>query len=165
MYKYRLALNVLYVLCLLLSTCAYFFTILIAVVCGGYPCLLSVHVLLYYPVRACAARGRVIVLSVSRFVCLFVCLSAPTQDFEQNRLVYGLYLLRMSQKLKNINLYLPHERERTSGSREKQTFHIFWALLKLPFKIGDLFTTTIITIAQVNCNQAIVLAYALNFTC
>ena len=67
----------------------------------------------YYPVRACAARGRVIVLSVSRFVCL----SAPTQDFEQNRLVYGLYLLRMSQKFKNINLYLPHERERTSGSR------------------------------------------------
>ena len=70
----------------------------------------------------------------------------------------------MSQILKNINLYLPHERERTSGSREK---HIFWALLKLPFKIGDLFTTTIITIAriaqaQVNCNQAIVvlLAYA-----
>ena len=100
----------------------------------------------YYPVRACAARGRVIVLSVSRFVCLSVSLSAPTQDFEQNRLVYGLYLLRMSQKLKNINLYLPHERERTSGSREKQTFHIFGALLKLPFKIGDLFTTTIITI-------------------
>ena len=79
-----------------------------------------------------------------------------------------LYLLRMSQKLKNINLYLPHERERTSGSREKQTFHIFWALLKLPFKIGDPFTSTIITIAliaqaQVNCNQAIVLAYA--FAC
>ena len=73
-----------------------------------------------------------------------------------------LYLLRMSQKLKNINLYLPHERERTSGSREKQTFHIFWALLKLPFKIGDPFTSTIITIAQaqVNCNQAIVLAYS-----
>ena len=120
----------------------------------------------HYPVRACAARGRVIVLSVSRFVCLsvclFVCLSAPTQDFEQNRLVYGLYLLRMSQKLKNINLYLPHERERTSGSREKQTFHIFWALLKLPFKSGDLFTTTIITIAQAH-NQAIVLAYA--FAC
>ena len=94
-------------------------------------------------------------------------MSAPTQDFEQNRLVYGLYLLRMSQKLKNINLnlYVPHKREGTSGSREKQTFHIFWALLKLPFKIGDLFTTTIITIAQaqVNCNQAIVLAYA--FAC
>ena len=126
-----------------------------------------VNVPLYiYPVRACAARGRVIVLSVSRFVCLsvclFVCLSALTQDFEQNRLVYGLYLLGMSQKLKNINLYLPHERERTSGNQEKQTFHIFWALLKLPFKSGDLFTTTIITIAQAH-NQAIVLAYA--FAC
>ena len=77
----------------------------------------------------------------------------------------------MSQKLININLYLPHEREHTSGSREKQTFYIFGALLKLPFKIGDLFTTTIITIAQaqVNCNQAIVPAYALillaNYTC
>ena len=95
-----------------------------------------------YVITPCALaqqRGRVIILSVSRFVCLSVCLSAPTQDFEQNRLVYGLYLLRMSQKLKNINLYLPHERERTSGSREKQTFHIFWALLKLPFKIVDLY--------------------------
>ena len=116
----------------------------------------------FYPVRACAARGRVIVLSVCLSVCLFVCLSAPTQDFEQNRLVYRLYLLRMSQKLKHINLYLPHERERTSGSQEKQTIHIFWALLKLPFKSGDLFTTTIITIAQAH-NQAIVLAYA--FAC
>ena len=89
------------------------------------------------------SRGRVIVLSVGRsvclFVCLFVCLSAPSQDFEQNRLVYGLYLLRMSQKLKNINLYLPHERERTSGSREKQTFHIFLALLKLSFNIVNLY--------------------------
>ena len=112
------------------------------------------------PCALAQQRGRVIVLSVSRFVCLFVCLSAPNQDIERNRLAYVLYLLRMSQKSKNINLYLPHERERTSGSREKQTFHIFWALLKLPFKIGDLFTTTIITIAQVNCNQAIVLAYA-----
>ena len=110
------------------------------------------------PCARMRSRGRVIVLSVSRFVCL----SAPTQDFERNRLAYVLYLLRMSQKLKNINLYLPHERERTSGSREKQTFHLFWALLKLPFKIGDLFTATIITIAQaqVNCNQAIILAYA-----
>ena len=122
-------------------------------------------------ITPCAARGRVIVLFVSRFVCLsvclFVCLSAPTQNFEQNRLVYGLYLLCMSQKLKNINLYLPHEREHTSRSREKQTFHIFWALLKLPFKIGDLFTTTIITIAQaqVNCNQAIVDLLACAFAC
>ena len=67
--------------------------------------------------RACAARGRVIVLSVSRFVCLFVYLSAPTQDFEHKRLVYGLYLLRMSQKLKNINLYLPHELQGAEKSR------------------------------------------------
>ena len=108
-----------------------------------------------------SARGE---CSTEHLVCLSVCLSAPTQDFEQNRLVYRLYLLRMSQKLKNINLYLPHERERTSGSREKQTFHIFLALLKLPFKSVDLFTTTItIAQAQVNCNQAIVLAYA--FAC
>ena len=113
--------------------------------------------------REAAPRVCTSVLFYSIIYGLSVCLSAPTQDFEQNRLVYGVYLLRMSQKLKNINLYLPHERERTSGSREKQTFHIFWALLKLPFKIGDLFTTTIITIAQANCNQAIVLAYA--FAC
>ena len=36
------------------------------------------------------------------FYSLFVCLSAPSQEFEKNRLVYGLYLLLMSQKLKNI---------------------------------------------------------------
>ena len=93
----------------------------------------------FYPVRACAARGRVIVLSVSRFVCLFVCLSTPTQDFEQNRLVYALGLLHMSQKLKNTSLYVPHKRERTSGSREKQTLHPFFALLKSPFNTGDLY--------------------------
>ena len=90
-----------------------------------------------YPVRACAARGRVIVLSVSRFVCLsvclFVCLSAPTQDFEQNRLVYGLYLLRMSQKLKNINLYLPHERERTFKEPRKADFSHFLGFVKTTF--------------------------------
>ena len=68
-----------------------------------------------------SARG----LCSTEHSCLFVCSSASTQDFEQNRLVYGLYLLRMSQKLKNISLYLPHERERTSGSREKQTFTFF----------------------------------------
>ena len=103
------------------------------------------------------SKGRVIVLSVGRFVCL----SAPSQDFEQIRLVYGLYLLRMSQKLTYIYLM----NERTSGSREKQTFQIFWAFLKQPFKIVDLFMTTTITIAQaqVNCNQAIVLAYTLIF--
>ena len=80
-----------------------------------------------------------------------MCLSAPTQDFEQNRLVYGLYLLRMSQKLKNINLYLPHERERTSGSREKQTFHIFWALLKLPFKIRTPYHCKGVTTSHSQC--------------
>ena len=79
-----------------------------------------------YPVRTCAAGVDLSVgRSVCLFVCLFVCLSAPSQDFEQNRLVYGLYLLRMRQKLRNINLHLPHERERTSGSREKQTFTFF----------------------------------------
>ena len=90
------------------------------------------------------SRGRVIVLSVGRSVCL----SAPSQDFEQNRLVYGLYLLRMSQKLKNINLYLPHEREHTSGSREKQTFHLFGALLKLTFNIVDLYLEQLLPQAQ-----------------
>ena len=76
-------------------------------------------------------RGREIVVSV----CLSVCLSAPSQDFEQNRLVYGLYLLRLSQKLKNINLYLPHERERTSGSQEKQRkdFSPFFGFVKTIF--------------------------------
>ena len=38
-----------------------------------------------------------------------------------------------------IDLYLLHERERTSGSREKQTFHLFFALLKLSFNIVDLY--------------------------
>ena len=81
-------------------------------------------------------RGRVIVLSVGRFVCLFVYLSAQTQDFERNRLAYVLYLLYMRQKLKNISLHVPQEQERTSGSREKQTFHLFWALSKVPFSIA-----------------------------
>ena len=79
----------------------------------------------YYPCARAQQRGRVIVLSVDRSVCLSVCLCAPSQDFEQSRLVYGLYLLRMSQKLKNINLYLPHERERTSGSRESRLSPFF----------------------------------------
>ena len=84
-----------------------------------------------YIVTPCALaqqRGRVIVLSVSRFVCLFVCLSAPTQDIEGNRLAYVLYLLRMSQKSKNINLYLPHERERASvlqGAEKSRLFTFF----------------------------------------
>ena len=74
------------------------------------------------------SKGRVIVLSVGRSVCLFVC-----TNFEQIRLVYGLYLLLMSLKLKKFNLYLPDERERTSGSREKSAFHIFFDFVKTTF--------------------------------
>ena len=33
-----------------------------------------------YPVRACTPRGRVIVLSVGRSVCLSVCLSVCTKS-------------------------------------------------------------------------------------
>ena len=69
-----------------------------------------------------AARGRVIVLSVSRFVCLSVCLSAPTHDFEQNRLVYGLYLLRMSQKL--TYTYLTNESV-LQGAEKSRLFTFF----------------------------------------
>ena len=56
----------------------------------------------------------------------------------------------MSQKLKNINLYLPHERERTSGSREKQTFHLFLALLKLSFNIVDLYLERLLPQARIS---------------
>ena len=59
--------------------------------------------------------------------CLFVCLCVcgyKNEQFERNRAVYELYLLRTGQKSKNINFYMPHERERTSGSQEKQTFKI-----------------------------------------
>ena len=97
------------------------------------------------PCALAQQRGRVIVLSVSRFVCLlprareartrgrvigvsvgclFVC-GHKNEQFERNRAVYELYLLRASQKSKNISFYIPHERERTSGSREKQTLKIF----------------------------------------
>ena len=73
--------------------------------------------------HACEARkrGRVIGLSVG---CLFVC-GHKNEQFERNRAVYELYLLRASQKSKNFSFYIPHERERTSGSQEKQTFQIF----------------------------------------
>ena len=38
-------------------------------------------------------------VSIGVTVCLSVCLSAPNQDFDQNRLVCGLYLLHsMIQK-------------------------------------------------------------------
>ena len=67
--------------------------------------------------REARTRGRVIGVSVG---CVFVC-GHKNEQFERNRAVYELYLLRASQKSKNIGFYIPHERERTSGSREKQT--------------------------------------------
>ena len=83
-------------------------------------------VLLLLP-RVCetCTRGKVIGLSVRcLFVCLLVC-GQKNEHFERNRAVYELYLLRTSQKSKNISLYVTHERERTSGSQEKQTFQRF----------------------------------------
>ena len=74
--------------------------------------------------REARTRGRVIGVSVGCFCCVFVC-GHKNEQFERNRAVYELYLLRTSQKSKNINFYIPHERERTSGSQEKQTFKIF----------------------------------------
>ena len=71
--------------------------------------------------REARTRGRVIGLSVG---CLFVC-GHKNEQFERNRAVYEFYLLRASQKSKNISFCLPHERERTSGSQEKQTFKNF----------------------------------------
>ena len=104
-------------------------------------------------------------MSVDRSVCLSDCLSAPSQDFEQNRLVYGLYLLRMSPKLKNINLCLPHERERTSGSREKSAFHLFLAL----FDVVDLYLEQLLAnnvnkMAVVR-DQNDIIMYSVNKTC
>ena len=42
--------------------------------------------------------------------------------------------IRTSQKSKNTSFYIPHERERTSGSQEKQTLK-FSDPLKLLFNI------------------------------
>ena len=79
--------------------------------------------------REARTRGSVIGVSFGcLFVCLFVCLCVrghKNEQFERNRAVYELYLLRTSQKSKNISFYIPHERECTSGSREKQTLKIF----------------------------------------
>ena len=49
-------------------------------VCVGGGGVSMSYVVNYYPVRARAARGRVIVLSVSRFVCLSVCLFVCTNS-------------------------------------------------------------------------------------
>ena len=96
--------------------------------------------------RACAAG---VVLSVGSSVCL----STPSHNFEQNELVYGLYLLLMSQKLTTVSLHLPHEQVRASGRREKQTFNLFWGcqnylLTFSTFNDNDYYTTS-----QVHCNN------------
>ena len=92
---------------------------------------MSVDALVHYnyPVRANRSQGveRLVCLSVCLFVCLCAC-GHKNEQFavERNRAVYELYLLCTSQKSKNISFYIPHERERTSGSREKQTFQVLW---------------------------------------
>ena len=63
-------------------------------------------------------------VSVGSYVCVCVC-GHKNEQFERNRAVYELCILRTSQKSKNISFFLPHERERTSGSQEKLTLKIF----------------------------------------
>ena len=82
----------------------------------------------YHLVTPCARaqqRGRVIVLSVGRSVYLFVCTKSGL--WAKQASLWALPATYESE----IVLYLPLERERTSGSREKQTFHLFGALLTL----------------------------------
>ena len=67
---------------------------------------------------------------VSADVCVLSVCGNKNEHFERNRAVYGLYLLCTSHELNNISLYMPHKRERTSGSREKYTF---FASLKVAF--------------------------------
>ena len=74
----------------------------------------------------CASMGRVIGVSVGMFVRLCVCGQKMSTLSETARAVHKLYLLRTSQKSKNISFYMPHERVPTSGSQEKQTFQLFW---------------------------------------
>ena len=70
------------------------------------------------------AWGRVIGVSKG-FLC--VC-GHKNEQFERNRAVYELYLLRTSQKSNIFRFYIPHEQERTSGSQERQTYKIFRAI-------------------------------------
>ena len=65
-------------------------------------------------------EGRIIGVSVQMCV-FFVCLWAQNEQFERNRAVYEPY----ESELENISFYMPHERESTSGSQEKQTFGFF----------------------------------------
>ena len=69
--------------------------------------------------HACAARGRVIVLSFGLFVC--------TKSGHSEASLWAL--LKLATYESEIQ-YIPHERERTSGSREKQPL---FTLLKIPF--------------------------------
>ena len=50
---------------------------------------------------------------------------------------------------KNISFYMPHERERTSGSREKQTFIIFCSIETTMQTLAAFTRKTIITTGQV----------------
>ena len=84
--------------------------------------------------REARTRGRVIGLSVG---CLFVC-GHKNEQFERYRAVYELYLLRTSQKSKNISFYIATSRTRAYVSEpEKADVSIFFALLKLLFNIVD----------------------------
>ena len=71
-----------------------------------------------------SAQGLCSTEHSSLFVCLFIC-GHKNEQFERNRAVHELYLLHTSQKSKNISFYIPHERERMSGSQEKQTLKNF----------------------------------------
>ena len=70
----------------------------------------------------------------SLFVCVCVC-GHKNEHFDRSRPAYELYFLRMSQKLKNISFYIPHERERIH--LRKADFSNFSTLLKLLFNIVD----------------------------
>ena len=91
-----------------------------------------------------SARG---LCSTEHSCCLFVC-RHKNEQFERNRAVYELYLLRASQKSKNISFYIPHERERTSGSQEKQTFQIFSLLLNSSFNRAKKVYLTLSSLAR-----------------
>ena len=58
--------------------------------------------------RGVHTRGRVIGVSVGMFICLFVC-GHKHEQFERNRAVYELDLLRTSQKSKKFYFNMPHE--------------------------------------------------------
>ena len=87
-----------------------------------------------------SARG----LCSTEHSSLFVCLSAPSQEFEKNRLVYGLYLLLMSQKLKNI--YLTNE-SLLQGAEKSRLISL--AGLTLKKSLGKLAEATCVSHAKI----------------